>query len=126
MFRAFARVTFSLLDKEKVTKEKTTPDRRLSGIHALKVRARWPLVYDCTSLYKRRQADILSASLRALRVHRSPPLRGPNIKRSALLARRSNSTKQRARIRLPAVLNNAYRDIADYFINRKSYGGIYS
>jgi hypothetical protein len=57
---------------------------------ALQVRARWPLVYDCTSLYKRRQADFLSASLRAFRVHRSPPLRGPNINSSALLARRSN------------------------------------
>jgi hypothetical protein len=60
------------------------PGAAHSGPPALRVRARCSLVYDCTSLYKRRQADILSASLRAFRDHRSPPLRGPNIKRSAL------------------------------------------
>ena len=92
--RAFALCAsyFLLSGQEKVTKEKATPQRRLPDVHGLQVRARRPLVYDCTSLYKRRQADFLSASLRALRVHRSPPLRGPNINSGALLRAETTAT----------------------------------
>ncbi len=59
---ALSRESLSLWmgGKEKVTKEKSTPHRRLSGIHALKVRARWPLVGGLTSLCIRR----LAASMR--------------------------------------------------------------
>ncbi len=64
---------------------------RKHDVSPLRVRARRPLVYGRTSLCVRRQSDILSASLRAFRVHRSPPLRGPNINRSALQARRSGA-----------------------------------
>jgi hypothetical protein len=64
---------------------------RKHGASPLQVRARWPLVGGRPSMAVRRLAAIQAATLRAFRAHRSPPLRGPNINRSALPARRGKS-----------------------------------
>ncbi len=56
------------------------------------------------ALYKRRQADILSASLRAFRAHRSPPLRGPTEKKRAPGAQKQQQLPPRQHIWIAKVM----------------------
>jgi hypothetical protein len=89
-FRALRESPFLAWPRKGNPKE-GPPGAAHSGHPALRVRARWPLVGGRPSMAVRRLAAIQAATLRAFRAHRSPPLRGPNINRSALPARRGKS-----------------------------------